>query len=149
LVVVAAKNKIGGQSTKNYWLIPEEFRYTDGNSRDCFKRNFIITLITPADRNVEYNITWQNEDGTTIDTTKVKYGVTPTHEAPKKASDENYDYTFKGWTPTVVAATKDATYKAQYDKKLRTSEYPLYNFLQIGTRNYNFYRLKKTEDHRV
>src|SRR5690606_31621001 len=36
-------------------------------------------------------------------------GATPT-----KASDEAFDYVFAGWTPAVVAATKDQTYTATY-----------------------------------
>jgi hypothetical protein len=43
---------------------------------------------------IEYTITWKNEDGTIIDTTKVVYGQKPTHEDPVQPSDEKYSYIF-------------------------------------------------------
>ena len=61
-----------------------------------------------------YTITWQNEDGSLIDQTTVKYGVVPTHAEPTKEATEEYTYTFSGWTPAVVAVTGDATYKATF-----------------------------------
>ena len=36
-----------------------------------------------------------------------------------KAPDENYRYTFTGWSPEVVAAEEDATYTAQYSETAR------------------------------
>ena len=36
-----------------------------------------------------------------------------------KAPDENYRYTFTGWSPEVVAAEEDATYTAQYSATAR------------------------------
>lgn len=61
-----------------------------------------------------HTITWLNDDGSLIDTTTVEHGTVPTHaDASKKATDE-YTYEFAGWTPTVVAATGDTTYKATY-----------------------------------
>ncbi len=62
-----------------------------------------------------YNITWKNDDGTTIDTTTVKMDTVPTHADPVKAADEQYIYTFAGWTPEVVAATADAEYTATFN----------------------------------
>ena len=61
-----------------------------------------------------YTITWLNDDGTTIDTTTVEYGVVPTHADATKANTAEYTYTFAGWTPDVVAVTGDATYKATF-----------------------------------
>ena len=61
-----------------------------------------------------YIITWLNEDGSLIDQTTVEYGQTPTHANPTKAATAEYTYTFAGWTPKVVAATGDATYKASF-----------------------------------
>jgi hypothetical protein len=43
---------------------------------------------------MEYTVTWKNEDGTIIDTTKVAYGQTPTHANPIQPSDEKYSYKF-------------------------------------------------------
>lgn len=61
-----------------------------------------------------HTITWKNDDGTVINTTTVEDGVIPTHADAVKASTAEYDYTFAGWTPTVVAATADAEYTATF-----------------------------------
>lgn len=61
-----------------------------------------------------YTITWQNEDGTVIDTTEVEYDQMPSHDAPVKAGGEHYSYIFAGWTPALAKVTEDATYKASF-----------------------------------
>ncbi len=61
-----------------------------------------------------YTITWQNEDGSLIDQTTVEYGVVPTHTDPVKQNTAEYTYTFAGWTPTVLAVTGNATYRATF-----------------------------------
>lgn len=61
-----------------------------------------------------YTIVWQQDDGTLIDTTTVAYGEVPTHADAVKAPDVDFTYTFAGWSPTVVAVTGTATYKATY-----------------------------------
>ena len=64
----------------------------------------------------QYTVFFLNEDGTELDRQTVDYGSTPTYqgETPTKESDEQYSYTFAGWTPRIVAVTKDATYTATY-----------------------------------
>lgn len=62
----------------------------------------------------EYTITWKNDDDSTIDTTEVAHGVTPTHAAPFKASTAEYTYTFTGWTPAIEAVASNTTYTATY-----------------------------------
>ena len=74
-----------------------------------------------------YTVTWKDEDGTTILKTdaSVAYGTTPeyTGDAPTKASDLIYSYTFSGWndgTTTYATGTNlpevagDVTYTAVY-----------------------------------
>jgi hypothetical protein len=68
----------------------------------------------------KYTITWQNDDGTTIDTTEVKYGELPNHEVPEKAADAGNTYTFSGWSPALSVVTGDATYKATYTSETRS-----------------------------
>lgn len=77
---------------------------------------------TPAKRS--YTITWVNDDGTTIDTTTVEYGVVPTHEDATKTNTDEYTYTFTGWTPEVTAVTGDATYIAVFNSVKKEEEPP-------------------------
>ena len=37
-----------------------------------------------------------------------------TGSTPARPDDEEYTYTFSGWTPQIVAVTADATYTANY-----------------------------------
>lgn len=62
----------------------------------------------------QYTITWKMDDGSTIDTTTVAYGATPTHTDAVKNADAQYTYTFNGWTPSITAVTGEATYTAQF-----------------------------------
>ena len=61
-----------------------------------------------------YTITWKQDDGSTINQTTVEQGTMPTHANPTKTATAEYIYTFAGWTPTIVAATANATYTATY-----------------------------------
>ena len=63
-----------------------------------------------------YTITWKNWDGTTLTTSKVTKGNTPSYTGatPTRPSTAQYAYTFSGWTPTIVAASANATYTATY-----------------------------------
>ena len=69
----------------------------------------------------EYKITWQNFDGEVLDINYVERGEYPHYQGdePTRPEDEQYSYTFSGWTPKVQSAYGDATYKATYDGKVR------------------------------
>lgn len=71
-----------------------------------------------------YTIIWANYDGTVLETDTVPEGQTPTYDGatPTRAADDQYTYTFKGWDKTVVVATADATYTAQYTQTARPVE---------------------------
>ena len=67
-----------------------------------------------------YTVTWKNGD-TVLQSTKVAYGTKPayTGTTPTKAATAQYTYTFKGWTPEIVAVTGDTTYTAEFNSVLR------------------------------
>ena len=69
-----------------------------------------------------YTIIWKNYDGTILLRELFKYGTIPAYsnETPTKASTTLYEYTFSGWSPTIVKVTKNATYTAQFTEELRT-----------------------------
>ena len=65
----------------------------------------------------KYTVTWKNYDGSVLETdTGVVHGTTPTYNGatPQKAEDENFTYTFNGWSPAVSAITDDTEYIAQF-----------------------------------
>ena len=67
--------------------------------------------------NCAYAITWANWNGSVLKVDSVLEGETPSYtgESPTKPATAEYTYTFKGWTPDIVAVTGDATYTAVYD----------------------------------
>ena len=77
-----------------------------------------------------YDVTWLNENGTVLEKDEnIVVGTTPTYdgETPTKAEDENYTYTFAGWSPEITAVTGDITYTATFTatakpKKLITGQ---------------------------
>ena len=64
---------------------------------------------------IEYTITWKNEDGTMIDTTKVAYGQIPTHKSPVQPADEKYSYKFTWWEPKLSEVKWNTEYRAKYE----------------------------------
>ncbi len=70
-----------------------------------------------------YTVTWKDEDGTVLETDEnVEYGAMPSFhgQTPSKASNEQYTYTFAGWTPEVATVQGDVTYMATYTSTLRS-----------------------------
>lgn len=86
-----------------------------------------------------YEVTWQNDDGTVLETSIVDADALPVYngETPVKVSTDIADYTFSGWSPEVVAANADTTYTATYNaaEKLRTG----HNLSLKGNIGVNFY----------
>ncbi len=68
-----------------------------------------------------YTITFKN-GSTTLQTSTVNHGSTPSYtgSTPTKAQTAQYTYTFSGWSPAVAAATANATYTAQFSSTVRS-----------------------------
>ena len=81
-----------------------------------------------------YTIVFKNWDGTVLQSTSVYKGQTPqyTGETPTRPYDEQYSYTFSGWSPQIVAATADATYTAQFRAEEFTCNDVQDTWLQTG-----------------
>ncbi|MCR5532281.1 MAG: leucine-rich repeat domain-containing protein [Paludibacteraceae bacterium] len=64
----------------------------------------------------EYTITFVNWDDSVLLELPIEEGVIPeyTGTTPIRPTDEDYTYTFSGWSPAIVAANHDTTYIAQY-----------------------------------
>ena len=76
----------------------------------------------------QFTILFKNDDGSILDTQYVDKGETPvdplTREenpisTPKKASSQQYDYTYSGWDKNFVTAFADAVYTATYTSTVR------------------------------
>ena len=67
----------------------------------------------------QYTIVFVNEDGTELDRQVLEYGTMPEYEGetPTKEPDEQFVYTFEGWSPQITTVSRDATYRATYSKR--------------------------------
>ena len=65
---------------------------------------------------VYYTIRFLNFNGVELQSSQVLEGDMPayTGTTPTKPEDDNYTYTFRGWSPAIIAATADADYTAQF-----------------------------------
>lgn len=72
-----------------------------------------------------YTITFNNYDGTQLQSTAVKKGATPVYSGttPTKAEDESYTYSFTGWSPAITKVTADATYTATFSSTPKAVTY--------------------------
>ena len=87
-------------------------RGTDDPDDDIEAWSEIVSYTIPT-----CTVTWKNYDGSILETdTGVVHGTTPAYNGatPQKAEDENFTYTFNGWSPALEAVTGDAEYVAQF-----------------------------------
>lgn len=70
----------------------------------------------------KYTVTFQNYDGTVLQSSEVSYGTTPSYtgETPTKPSDSQYSYTFTGWDKNLEPVSGVVTYTAQYSNTTNT-----------------------------
>lgn len=73
------------------------------------------------DAKPKFNIRFIDYDNTPLKDIYVEAGEMPEYgEAPERATDEKYTYTFTGWSPKLSAAVEEAVYKAQYETSPRS-----------------------------
>ena len=90
----------------------------------------------------QYTITFNNYDGTELQSGKLDYGAMPKYDGttPQKLATTQYTYTFKGWKPEVVAVTGDAVYTAEFDSVVNQYTITFINYdgteLQSGKLDY-------------
>ena len=65
------------------------------------------------------HITWVIDDKVVAEEDYLKGTMPSFKESTDKNPDDNYRYTFTGWSPEVVVAEEDATYTAQYSATAR------------------------------
>ena len=93
----------------------------------------------------QYEVIFQNEDGTELQRSNVTYGETPVYAGatPTKPATAEFTYTFAGWTPTITPVTGVQTYTATYSsvkKKYTLTAKPQENVMGvvIGSGTYDY-----------
>lgn len=99
-------------SSKNSYVFDETWNPEPSPIRQntVFYPNFVI------ETDLEFLITWRNDDGTILDTESYAYGTMPDFKGgtPFKESTRNYSYRFANWEPRIIRVTEDQEYVAQY-----------------------------------
>lgn len=72
----------------------------------------------------EYDVIFKNEDGESLQSSKVKFGEIPAYngETPTKAETDQYKYTFSSWDKLLTYVTGPVTYTAQFTSEVKVYE---------------------------
>lgn len=77
------------------------------------------TTITAIFATQTFTVMFVDDNDTVLSLQEYEYGSLPIPPTdPVKTNDAQYSYTFAGWSPRIVAVTRDATYKATYTSTL-------------------------------
>ena len=107
--------------------------YQFSETEPPYRTNFSATDSTV------HTVTWKNFDGTVLDKETYYVNDTPSYkgDTPVKPSDDDYNYTFSGWTPAVSPVTADVEYTATYTQSDRL--FVGYSLTLKGDIGLNFY----------
>ena len=128
-ISVQAKNFFAGDTVEISTVIPDGkrmvklvYRYGDGKEVKITGSKFTmpasdVTVMAVVEQ-ITYKVTFIS-DGAIVKTYRCPHGelATAPAEAPKKASDGEYTYTFIGWSAEFNPITEDTEYVAVYEKK--------------------------------
>ena len=92
-----------------------QYYNADGSSTRDYDLESDVTLY--ANWSIDkFNIKFVDFDGTVLRSGDFAYGTKPVYDAddPARPTDDNYEYTFGGWSPEITEITADTTYTAQY-----------------------------------
>ena len=113
-------------STDVFWSVSIPL-YVPAQSINLYKsrygwKNFTNILPITSSTPETFTITFLNYDGSELQSSEVEAGTMPQYNGatPTKPADEQYTYTFAGWTPEIVAVIGDATYTAMFEETLNT-----------------------------
>ena len=98
------------------------------------KKNETYTAVF-SKKGEEFDITWNNYDGSELLKNKGEYGKLPeyTGTTPTKQGTDLIDYVFKGWSPDPVNVTGAATYTATFDEVNKGEDFKVKLSLPINT----------------
>ncbi len=110
-----------GSSVKFYNNVTNDLSFysTNGTSWTSLTSEGYTARIKAITTEVETcQVSFVNYDGTVLQSGTVPVGDTPVYEGetPSRPDDEQYTYTFKGWTPEIGPVETDTVYTATYDK---------------------------------
>ena len=78
---------------------------------------------------LSFTVTWKNYDGSVLETDEnVAAGTIPAYNGatPVKPADEQYTYTFAGWSPSVTTITGETTYIATFSATFKANTYTIH-----------------------
>ena len=86
-----------------------------------------------------YTIRFLNWDGTVLQSSQVKEGELPSYTGttPVRPADEQYTYSFSGWSPAIATATADADYTAQFTATEKTTDPSIPTVQDLATAGYD------------
>ena len=100
--------------------------FTNGdNGMNMFKALAEVDSVKFTYDTLEFKVTFENWDGTELQSEVLQSGVTPEYKgekAPERGQTAKYTYDFRGWTPEIAEVQKEATYTADYDSTIRKYE---------------------------